>query len=65
MTTNNKDFQKEYMRFYRKNSNVVICDDCGIKYKKVYKYNHLFSKNHKNIINFKNNFISIDNFITI
>ena len=56
MTTNDKDFQMSYMREYRKNSKIVTCPDCDMKYKLVYKYNHLFSKNHKSIIQFKNSF---------
>lgn len=63
MPTNNKDFQKEYMRKYRKQSNMVICEDCNTQYKTVYKYNHLFSKNHKKIIDFKQSFTPIKKII--
>lgn len=63
MTTNDKEFQMNYMRSYRKISKEVICEDCNIKYKEVYKYNHLFSKNHKSILLFKQSFINLTNII--
>ena len=63
MTTNNKEYQYNYMINYRKNSKKIVCDECNLSYKLVYKFKHLQSKKHKLIINFKQNFNNLSNII--
>ncbi len=65
MTTNNKQYQSNYMKDYIKNSKKIICSLCNKEYKKVYEYRHFQSKNHKTILEFKNNFNNLKNFVII
>ena len=56
MTTNTTDYQKSYMRDYRKKSKKVVCESCLTPYKEVYKFRHYKSSRHRNIMNFLNGF---------
>lgn len=63
MTTNNKQYQSNYMKNYIINSKKIICSLCNKEYKKVYEYRHFQSKNHKTILEFNKNFNNLKNLI--
>ena len=50
MPTNNKEYSKEYMRKYIKESESINCDICEGKYKRYSRHIHNKSKRHQNAI---------------
>ena len=50
MPTNSKEYSKEYMRKYIKESESINCDICEGKYKRYSRYVHNKSKRHLNAI---------------
>ena len=48
MPTNSKEYQKEYMRNYIKNSGTTHCDLCGGNFKTYNKHVHVKCKKHIN-----------------
>lgn len=54
-----KNYMNIYMKSYIKNSPVIICQSCGVKYKSVYKYKHNKTFKHNLIKKFNNEFENI------
>jgi len=59
MPSNNKEYIKNYMRYYVKNNEKETCNICLGNYKKMYRYKHLQTKKHLEFSKFSNNFKSI------
>jgi hypothetical protein len=60
MTTNDKDYIRNYMKEYIKSSQRVRCNLCDGVYKAVYKYKHIKTSKHINIEKFNSSFIHIN-----
>jgi hypothetical protein len=60
MTTNSKEYMKNYTKLYVSKSPKIICNICGSSYKKVYHHIHIRSNIHNSIDKFKNDFFVLN-----